>query len=231
MELAAQVVTANRILHDQGIVDAFGHPSVRSTGGDGFLISRNLAPASVTANDIQLMRLDATTDDPRPAYLERFIHAAIYRARPDVGAVVHHHSPGVLPFTISSRRLVPVTHMAGFLADGAPVFEIRDVAGPDSDLVIGTNALGDALADTLADSSVVLMRGHGATVVGATLEQAVHRAVYTEYNARVLLAALGMDADPVTLTRAEAASADRATSTQARRAWDYWSARAHSREP
>jgi len=174
------------------------------------------------------LRLDATIDDPRPSYLERFIHAAIYRARHDVGAVLHHHSPAVLPFTISSRRLVPVTHVAGFLADGAPVFEIRDVGGSRSNLVIGSNELGAALADALGDSAVVLMRGHGATVVGATIEQAVHRAVYTEYNARALASAVALGPDPTCLTRAEADAADQATSTQAHRAWDYWSAQVQS---
>ncbi len=227
MEQAAQVALANRILHDRGIVDAFGHPSVRSADGQGFLISRNLAPASVTPADVQRMNLDATTDDPRPAYLERFIHAAIYRARPDVGAVIHHHSPAVLPFSVSSRRLVPVTHMAGFLGDGAPVFEIRDVVGSESDLMIGSNELAAALAGVLGDSAVVLMRGHGATVVGATIEQAVHRAVYTEYNARALASAVALGGQPTCLTRAEAEAADLATSTQAHRAWSYWSAQVH----
>ncbi len=120
----------------------------------------------------------------RRVYLERFIHGEIYRARPDVQAVVHSHSPNVIPFGVTGTPLQPVFHMSGFLAEGSALFEIRDVAG-DTDMLISNASLGEALAAALGSRSTVLMRGHGSTVVGASIEQAVYRAVYAEVNARL----------------------------------------------
>jgi ribulose-5-phosphate 4-epimerase/fuculose-1-phosphate aldolase len=222
----AELAEANHILFAQGVLDAFGHVSVRSADDPAtFLLSRNLAPALVSAEDVQRFTLDALTDDPRPAYLERFIHAAIYRARPDVGAVVHSHSPAVVPFSVSDRPLRPVMHMAGFLSQDTPVFEIRDVAGTGTDLLVRTAELGDALAASLGTAPVALMRGHGSVAVGATLPEAVYRAIYTEVNARTQAHALQLGGCTY-LTADEAATAAVSIGTQIDRAWAFWRDRA-----
>jgi HCOMODA/2-hydroxy-3-carboxy-muconic semialdehyde decarboxylase len=165
--------------------------------------------------------------DPPRLYLERYIHSEIYRARPDVMAVVHNHSPAVLPFCIArGARLRPVCHMAGFLGgseapDGPALFEIRDHAGAASDLLIRNRELGAALARTLGASRVVLMRGHGCTVVADSLRVAVFRAVYTEVNAKLMLQALPLgELSPLT---PEEADATRITNEgQAARPWELW---------
>jgi ribulose-5-phosphate 4-epimerase/fuculose-1-phosphate aldolase len=227
-DLLDDLVAANHILFDQGVVDAFGHVSVRhDKRADRYLLARNMAPAQVTRDDIVEFELDSTplAADGRPVYLERFIHGEIYRARPDVMAVVHSHSPTVVPFSVvPSVPLRPVCHMSGFLGAGAQNFEIRDVAGAATDLLITSRDLGAALARCLGSGLIVLMRGHGSTVVGATLQQAVYRAVYTEINAR--LQAEAMRLGPVTyLTPEEAATALKNVETQIKRPWDLWKAR------
>lgn len=217
------LVAANHILVRQGVLDAFGHVSMRTApGADTFWLSRNLAPSSVTASDLLEHDLDGRTQDPRKPYLERFIHAEIYRRRPDVMAVVHSHSPAVVPFSTVSTPLRPVIHMAGFLdADATPVFEIADVAGHATDLLITSSDLGAALAETLGDSSVALMRGHGSIAVGGSVPEAVYRAVYTEVNAHAQAAALALG-EPRYLTADEAATANRTVGGQATRAWNVW---------
>jgi ribulose-5-phosphate 4-epimerase/fuculose-1-phosphate aldolase len=191
---------------------------------DRFLLARSMAPALVTSADILRFDLDgdAQEGDSRAAYLERFIHAAIYRARDDVHAVVHSHSPSIIPFGVVRRaRLRPVCHMSGFLHPAAPVFEIRDVAGRDSDMLIRNAKLGAALASSLGPNAIVLMRGHGSTVVGRDLRQAVFRAIYAEVNARLQSEAQRMG--PVTfLSAEEAANAAAANDGQIDRAWDLW---------
>jgi HCOMODA/2-hydroxy-3-carboxy-muconic semialdehyde decarboxylase len=220
-----ELVDANHILFQQGVVDGFGHVSRRDPANpEQFLLSRSMAPALVTEADILTFDLDSRPlrPDAPSVYLERFIHGAIYRARPDVMAVVHSHSPAVVPFSaVSGTRLRAVCHMCGFLGSGAPIFEIRDVAGPASDLLIRSASLGEALARRLGDRAVVLMRGHGSTVVGGTLRQAVFRAVYAELGAR--LQAEAMRLGPVTyLTAEEAEAAARSNDGQIDRAWDLW---------
>lgn len=229
-ELVTQLVEANHVLVDQGILDAFGHVSVRSPASrDAFLISRSLAPALVQEEEIQLVSLDGETGDARSSYLEVFIHAEIYRARPEVMAVVHSHSPAVIPFGASAVPLQPILHMAGFLAPAVPVFEIRDVFGTATDLLIRSPAAGAALAESLGESSVVLMRGHGATMVGRSLPEAVYRAVYTEVNARAQIAAANLGSNTF-LTDAEAHATVESTTPQIIRAWNYWKARVRSQE-
>jgi len=230
-ELVQDLVDANHILHHQGIVDAFGHVSARHDADPSrFLLARNMAPARVQAADI--LQYDVGTGEalkanPPRLYLERYIHSEIYKARPDVMAVVHNHSPAVLPFCIArGARLRPVCHMAGFLGgaeqhDGPALFEIRDHAGPASDLLIRNRELGAALARTLADSRVVLMRGHGCTVVAGSLPVAVFRAVYTEVNAKLLLQALPLG-EVNALTPQEADATRITNENQAARPWDLW---------
>lgn len=222
----AELAIANRILANKKVLDAYGHVSVRDTANpDRFLLARNIAPAAVTPEDIQSFDLEAQTDDPRPSYLERYIHSEIYRVRPDVHAVVHSHSPSVLPFTVVSRPLTAISHMAGFLEDGPPVFEIREVAGVASDLLIRSQVLAASLSAVLGARAVALMRGHGSVVVGDSLAMAVHRAVFTEMNAQALSRALHLG-EVTALTAGEAESARRTNDGQTKRAWDLWSAEA-----
>lgn len=227
--LRLDLVDANHILFNQGVVDAFGHVSVRrSDRADRFLLASNVAPSHVTEEDIVEFDLDANPveDDGRRLYAERYIHSEIYRARPDVNSVVHTHAPSLLPFCItSSSPLRPVCHMSGFLGAGVPMFEIRDMAGLASDLLVRNRELGAALARSLGDSAMVLMRGHGATVVASTLRVAVYRAVYADLNARIQL-----DAErrgPITFLSAEEADATAAANEgQVERPWQLWKAEA-----
>lgn len=224
-QVIADLVTANHILHGQNVVDGFGHVSARHpTRPDRFFLSRSRAPALVETDDILEYGPDGkpTETDHPPIYLERFIHAAILRARPDVHAVVHSHSRSVIPFGAAEDvRLTPVSHMAGFLGEGAPRFEIREFAGNETDLLIRDNHLGDALARVLGNAPVILMRGHGVTAVGRDLQQAVFRAVYTEWNASIQAQTM-MLGRPIYMTKEEAQAAATSNDSQIMRAWDYW---------
>ena len=191
--LITDLVDANHILFERGVVDAFGHVSVRHPARpDRFLLSRNMAPALVEADDILQYELDGTpVGDTRRVYLERFIHGEIFRARPDVMAVVHSHSPSVVPFSVvPSLPFRPMCHMCGFMGPGAKHFEIRECSSEPTNLLISSPHLGVALAQALGGASLVLMRGHGSTVVGPTLRRTVYRAIYTELNAKLLSDAL-----------------------------------------
>ena len=182
--LVEDLVTANHILADQGVVDAFGHVSVRhDQAPDRFLLARNMAPDIVGADDILQFTLDGEPIDAngRKTYVERFIHGEIYRRRPDVAAVVHSHSPAIVPLTVvKGGTLRALSHMAGFIGTAAPMFEIRDVAGDGTDLLVSDAVRGRALAELFDRDDVVLMRGHGSTVVAPSLRQAVYRAVFAE---------------------------------------------------
>src|SRR6202171_1150562 len=176
--LVDKLVVANRILYRQGVVDGFGHVSVRHDKSLGrFLLARAMAPGLVRRDDIVTFDLDGAALDAegRRVYLERFIHGEIYRARPDVQAIVHSHSPSVIPFGVTGQPLRPIFHMSGFLGEGAALFEIREVAG-DTDMLIGDSRLGVALAPALGARTTALSRGHGSGVVGASIEQAGDRA-------------------------------------------------------
>jgi HCOMODA/2-hydroxy-3-carboxy-muconic semialdehyde decarboxylase len=190
--LLDDLVAANRILYRQGVVDGFGHVSVRHPGRpDRFLLAAAKAPGRVTAEDIMEYDLDGKAIDERgrPSYSERFIHSEAYKARSDVNAVVHSHSPTVIPFSVTHVPLRPVHNTASFLAAGVPVFEMRNVAGMTNNLVTDA-ARGKALAATLGDKPVALLRGHGNVVVGPDVRRVVARAIYTEVNARMLLQAV-----------------------------------------
>ena len=221
--LVETLVIANRILYDQGIVDGLGHASVRHDSAPGvFLLSCNRAPGLVVRSDIVCYDLDgnAVSETVERPYLERFIHSEIYRARPDVVAVVHSHSAGVIPFGVTGHRLRPIFHMAGFLGSGSAQFEIRDTGG-DTDMLIRNPALGVALAQALGPQTCVLMRGHGSTVVGGSIEQVVYRAIYAETNARLQIQAMAMG--PVNyLTEQEAQLAAAANDGQIGRSWSLW---------
>jgi len=231
-DLIEDLVAANHILADQGVVDACGHVSARHPQHpDRFLLARNMAPGSVQAQDILQFALDGTPldADDRRVYLERFIHGAIFRARPDVMAVVHSHSPAVVPFSIArGARLRPVCHMSGFLGAGTPLFEIREAAGDASDLLVRDDGLGRALADRLGGANFVLMRGHGSTTVAPTLKLAVYRAVYAEVNARMQLQAQQLG-EPEFLTPGEAEATMTSTEGQVERPWALWKSAAAAR--
>ena len=225
--LLEDLVAANRILAMQGVLDAYGHVSARS-GRDSthFFMSRSLAPSLVTPADLQEYGPDSEpTGDARKPYLERFLHGEIYRARPDVMAIVHSHSDSVIPFGISRTTLRPVYHMASFLWNGAPVFDIRAVR-EDNDLLIRDRPLGEALAGSLGKCNCVLMRGHGMTVVGESIPEAVFRAVYTEMNAKLQMHAARLDGPLTFLSDKEGANATASNRTTIERPWQLWKKKA-----
>jgi ribulose-5-phosphate 4-epimerase/fuculose-1-phosphate aldolase len=227
-ELLEDLVAANRILYDQGVVDGFGHVSVRhDKDPKRYLLSRSMAPALVTRDDILEYDLDSTAVDGRgrTSYLERFIHGELYKARPDVIAIVHSHSPAVLPFADTGVALRPMNHIAGFLGAGVPVFEIRDTAGPATDMLIRNPSLGHALAVAMGGHSVALMRGHGSVAAAQSIRHVVFRAVYTEVNARVQIEAMKLGT-PTFLSAEEAAAAATTNDGLVDRPWQLWKQRA-----
>lgn len=221
--LVEKLAMANRILYNQGVVDGFGHISVRhDKSPDHFLLSRNRAPGLVTAEDILCLDMNGDLAEPSEhrSYLERFIHSEIYKARPDVMSVVHSHSQSVIPFGVTGQRLRPIFHMSGFLGSGSSLFEIRDGAG-NTDMLIRDTYLGKALAQSLGASNCVLMRGHGSTTTGPSIEVVVYRAIYAEVNAKLQIQAAALG--PINfLTEEEAALAAATTEAQVVRAWDLW---------
>jgi ribulose-5-phosphate 4-epimerase/fuculose-1-phosphate aldolase len=224
--LIDDLVAANRILDRQGVVDGFGHVSVRhGTDPARFLLARSMAPGLVTAADIMEFDLNGSPLDPRGrvAYVERFIHSEIYKARPEVKAVVHSHSPSIIPFGVTTVPLRPIYHMSSFLGAGVPVFEIREAAGPATDMLIRSPELGAALARVLGASTVALMRGHGNVVVGESIQQVVFRAIYTEVNAKLEAEALRLGPGQVNfLNPDEAANATLTNNRALGRAWELW---------
>lgn len=229
----SDVVTGNHILFDQGVVDGFGHISARCVKNPAhFWLSQSRAPGIVSKDDILEFDQDSQPVDGRgrPLYSERFIHGEIYLARPDVISVVHSHSTAVIPFGVTGVPLRPVIHTAGFLPQVTPVFEIRDTAGEDNGILVSTNQLGAALAKALGKSPVVLMRGHGDTVVGPSVKAAVYRAVYVQLNAQVEAEALALGGGKVTYLNAmEAANVNKMTEGNGlERVWQIWEARANA---
>lgn len=221
------IVVGSRALAEFGVLDAFGHVSARDPSHpDRFLMSRSLAPALVTADDVMEFDLDGNAVDPkgRTVFLERFIHSEIYKARPDVMAVVHTHSPGVIPFTVSQVSLRPVFHNAAFLGAGAPVWDIRKEFG-ETDMLVRNAAIGKGLALALGDNSVVLMRGHGDATVGPSVKLAVFRAYYTDVDARLQSQALALGGEVNYLTPVEATKADAVNLQVLDRVWNLWKMR------
>jgi HCOMODA/2-hydroxy-3-carboxy-muconic semialdehyde decarboxylase len=190
--VARDLVAANHILAENGVLDSFGHVSIRDPRNrERYLQMQALAPRDVTVGDLITFDLDSNALDAngRPPYRERFIHGAIYRLRPDVNAVVHSHSPTIIPFSVTESPLRAIFHNGHFLGQGVPVWEIRHFAGEQNNMLVLTNELGKSLAESLGDGSVVLMRGHGNAVAGPDLKTAVFRAIYTEVNAKLQLQA------------------------------------------
>ena len=191
-QLIEDLVAANRILAMHGVLDGWGHVSVRHDRDPGrYLLSRSLAPELITAKDILEFDLDNEPVAPTGVnlYTERYIHGEIYKKRADVIAIAHMHAPPVIPFGVVEQKLKPMYHRAAFIAQGVPIFEIRDAAGM-TDLLIRNPALGAALARSLADKPAVLMRGHGATVVGPSLPRLVGRSIFLPLNATLQMQAM-----------------------------------------
>lgn len=226
------LVAAGRILVDQGVLDGFGHVSMRHPKDPTrFLMSRSLAPALTTSADIIEHDLDGQgiAANGRTLFLERFIHAEIYRARPDVMAIVHCHSPPLIPFSVSTVPMKAMFHNSAFLAAGVPVFEIRNAAGGPpamTDMLVSTPALGKALAAALGDKAVALMRGHGAVITAPTVPLAVFRAVYTEVNARMQQQAIALGGPYITLEPEEGIKADKINAIISARPWELWKKKA-----
>jgi ribulose-5-phosphate 4-epimerase/fuculose-1-phosphate aldolase len=226
--LLEDIAAGSRILAEFGVLDGFGHVSARHPGNpDRFLMSRSLAPALVTAEDIMEYDLDGNAIDAkgRSLFTERFIHAEIYRARPDVRGVVHSHSPGVVPFSVSTIPLKPLYHNPAFLGAGAPVWDIGKEFGA-TDMLVRNQAIGKSLARALGDKAVVLMRGHGDVAVGPSVRLAVFRAYYTDVNARLQMQAIGLGGSVTYLSPEESAKADTVNSVVLDRIWALWKSRA-----
>jgi HCOMODA/2-hydroxy-3-carboxy-muconic semialdehyde decarboxylase len=221
-EMIDDVVAANRILANEQILDGYGHVSARNPrAADRFWLARSVAPELVTSADIMEYDLDANAIDARgrASYQERFIHSEIYRARSDVRAVVHCHAPALIPFGVTGVPLRPIYHLTAFVAEGVPVFEIRQEAGM-TDMLIKNARLGSALARTLGNKPAALMRGHGAVVVADSIPTVVARSVYLELNARLQAQALSLGGTISYLDPEEARLY--AASNSYERAWELW---------
>jgi ribulose-5-phosphate 4-epimerase/fuculose-1-phosphate aldolase len=193
-QLMEDLIVANRILAQQGVVDAMGHVSVRhDRDPNRYLLSLARAPELVTEADIMEYDLDSNPvrDPGRRQYSERYIHGEIYKLRPDVIAVIHAHTPSVVPFTVSSVPLRAIAHSGGFLAEGLPNFEIRDVGGM-TDMLVSNAKFGHALAEKLGDKDAILMRGHGFAATGKSLPYVVGRAIYIGVAAKLLAEAIAL---------------------------------------
>ena len=223
------LVVANRILARENVVDAYGHVSVRHPlNPELYLLSCSRSPELVEAADIVEYKFDGApaNKDTRSPYLERFIHGAIYETRPEIQAVVHSHAEDLLPFGITNVPLRPVIHNASRMGLHVPVWDIRDRFG-DTNMLVANMEQGRDLARTLANATVVLMRGHGFTTAGRSLLDAVGLAVYLPKNASVLLSALRLSGEVKTLSAGEIELIHSGpTPHDWRRAWEYWKRRA-----
>jgi HCOMODA/2-hydroxy-3-carboxy-muconic semialdehyde decarboxylase len=221
------LAAASRILVDQGVFDAAGHVTMRHPGhAERFLMSRSLAPALTQADDIMEFDLDCNPceDKGRNGFLERYLHGEIYKQRPDVMAVAHSHSPAVIAFGLTSTPMRAMYHNAAFLAGGVPVFDIRERFGA-TDIVISTAAKGAALAATLADKPVALLRAHGMVTVGPTLPVAIFRAIFTVTSASIQHQATALGGPIAALDAEEGRIADVVNVQTVGRSWDLWKKR------
>ncbi len=227
-QLIADLAAASRILANQGVVDGFGHVSMRHPHNPNrYLMSRSKAPALVTPEDIIEYDLESVpvNANGRGSFLERFIHSEIYKARPDVCSVVHSHSPSVVPFGLVRIKMQAMFHNAAFLAKEPAVFDISEKFGA-TDMLVGDTDKGQALAQVMGPKDVVMMRAHGSVACGPTLQTAVFRAVYTEVNARIqhMAQALAQGLPLQALSEEEGALADAVNQNAGMRAWDLWRA-------
>jgi ribulose-5-phosphate 4-epimerase/fuculose-1-phosphate aldolase len=226
------LVAANHILAHEGIVDAFGHVSVRHPENPSrFLLSHARSPELVEPSDIMEHGLDGEPVDGsgRKPYLERFIHAALYEARPDVQSVVHHHSHSVIPFGITGEKIKPVQHICATIGHEIPIWDSHDKFG-DTELVVSNMAMGRDFAAAIGNGRCALMRGHGCSVVGSSIQAAVYTAIYLEVNAELQMSASRLGK----ITFLTAGEVDKINLRVSRgqygegfqRAWEYWCRRA-----
>jgi len=223
------LVIANRILAKENVVDAYGHVSIRHPlKPDRYLLSRSLSPEFVTRDDIIEFKLDGEAiDDKRPPYLERFIHGAIYEARPEVRAVIHSHAEDVLPFSISRTPMCCVAHVASDMGMHVPVWDIADQFGDATNLLVINMAQGRDMARVLRHNSVVLMRGHGFSAAADNLLKLVRMSVYLPRNARVLLAAMRLgEFKALSENEIKTRNNFRPGSPEMQRGWEFWARRA-----
>ena len=227
-ELRYDIALANRMLAREGVLDAFGHVSARHPDDPGrYLLSRSRSPELIEPADILEYTLDSQPVVPpsQQLYAERVIHGEIYRARPDVMAVVHHHASALMPFCIAGEPFVPVFHLGAACGPTVPFWDQRDEFGDTSLLVVKAEE-GASLARALGRHSMVLMRNHGATVVGDHLRQLVFRAIYTCRNAEYQSEAKGLGTErPLTPGEIEKASVLNAMPNVTSRTWEYWTVR------
>jgi len=227
-QLIDDLVAANRILADQGVLDGWGHVSVRHPRDPNrYLLSRSRAPELVSADDSMEFNLDSNPVEHkgRSLYTERFIHGEIYKARPDVMAIVHTHAPALIPFGISKVPLKPVYHRSAFVSVGIPVFEIRERAGM-TDMLIRDRALGRALADALGSHPAALMRGHGAVIVGPSIQRVVGRSIFLPLNATLQMQAAALGGPVTYLDPEEAQKIEAREGYGLDRAWEAWKRKA-----
>jgi len=226
--LLEELVTANRILAREEVVDSFGHISVRHPDNpQRFLLSRARAPDLIGKDDIMEFTLDGTPVDAkgRNPYLERFIHGGLYEARPDVSSVVHNHSESVIPFGVSPKQIKPIFHMGSSIGHEVPVWDVHDHFG-DTALLVENTEMGRDLAKLMGDRPTALMRGHGATVAGRNIRHAVYISIYLEVNARLQQQAQQMG-DVKFLTKGEVDNVIARTGAFGiNRAWENWCRRA-----
>ena len=229
MKELQDLVAANRVLAEYGVIDAYGHVSLRSPRDPNrYYLARAIAPERVQVEDLIEYDLDSRPleDRGRESVRERFIHGEVFRSRPEVMAVVHNHSPSVVPFSVTQVAMRPIFHMAAFVGEGLPNFEIRDVQ-KGTDLLVKTPPLGKALAKTLGSKPAALMRGHGAVVVGENLPRAVGRSVYLELSARMQMQALLLAGEKGRITYLDEAEVKASVPVQDyNRAWPMWRERA-----
>lgn len=221
----AEVVAANRILAQHGVLDAFGHVSARHPDRPGcFILARSVSPELVTRDDLLVFNAAGEPEAAagRTVYAERFIHAAVYAARPDVGAVVHSHAVAVVPFSVTRTPLRPIAHVAASIGPEPPVWDSADDFG-DTDLLVRDIAMGRSLAAALGSGSVALMRGHGSVIAQPSLRATVLTAIYLQVNAELLWRALTLG-EPRHLSRGEIekATALSLNGMALDRAWHYW---------
>lgn len=221
------LAAASRILADQGVFDAAGHVSMRHPGSpDRFLMSRSLAPQMITADDIMEFDIDSNPVDARGRnpFIERYLHGEIFRARPDVMAIAHSHSPSTIAFGLSNVPMRAMYHNAAFLAAGVPVFDIRERFGA-TDIVISSPEKGAALAKVLADKPVALLRAHGMVATGPSLPVAVFRAIFTVTSANIQQQALALGGPVAALGAEEGRLADVVNVQTVDRSWELWKKR------
>jgi len=223
------LVIANRILAKEDVVDAYGHVSIRHPSKpDHYLLSRSRSPEFVTREDIIEFKLDGTpVGDTRPAYLERYIHGAIYEARPEINAVIHSHAEDVLPFSISKTPMCCVAHVASDMGSHVPVCDIADKFGDATNLLVINMEQGRDMAKKLGKNSVVLMRGHGFSAAADGLLKLVRMSVYLPRNARILLASMRMgEFKAMSENEIKTRNNFRAGSPEMQRGWEFWAKRA-----